>query len=121
MNRYQNIIPDYKIWFSTPGGRGILGDGKWKILKKIDECGSLVKACEELGITYRRTWNDLKKIENLLGFELLETTRGGQEGGSSKLTPEGQKLVAAFNRFHQKMDKLMTDEFRKLLDELNEI
>lgn len=121
MNRYQNIIPDYKIWFSTPGGRGILGDGKWKILKKIDECGSLVKACEEMGITYRRTWNDLKKIENLLGFELLETTRGGQEGGSSKLTPEGQKLVAAFNRFHQKMDKLMTDEFSKLLDELNGI
>jgi molybdate transport system regulatory protein len=120
MKRYENINPEYKIWFSTPDGTGILGDGKWKILKKIDECGSLVRACEEMGITYRRTWNDLKKIENLLGFDLLETTRGGQDGGSTHLTSEGHRLIEAFTGFHKNMDELMAKEFRKLLDGLNE-
>lgn len=121
MKKFENIVPEYKIWFSTKDGRGILGDGKWKILRKINECGSLVKACEEMGITYRRTWNDLKKIEEMLGFELLESSRGGQEGGNTRLTPEGQKLVAAFDAFHQKMDDLMAKEFLNLIHVLNEV
>ena len=107
MEKFSNINPEYKVWFSTPEGEGILGDGKWKILKKIEECGSLVQACEELSITYRRTWNDLKKIEHQLGFRLLETTRGGAEGGSTHLTDDGKKLIKALVHFHQRMDKFM--------------
>jgi molybdate transport system regulatory protein len=119
MNKFENLKPEYKIWFSSLQGDGILGDGKWKILKQIDECGSLVGACEQLGITYRRTWNDLRKIEKMLGFHLLETVRGGLEGGSTRLSPEGRNLVKAFDIFHQRMDKIMQKEFERLLNDLN--
>jgi len=119
MNKFENLKPEYKIWFSSLNGDGILGDGKWKILKQIDECGSLVAACEKMGITYRRTWNDLRKIEKMLGFHLLETVRGGQEGGSTKLSPEGKRLVKTFDSFHHRMDKIMQKEFNRLLDNLN--
>ena len=119
MNKFQNLRPEYKIWFSSVGGDGILGDGKWKILKMIDECGSLVAACEQMGITYRRTWNDLHKIEKILGFHLLETIRGGSDGGSTTLTAEGRRLVKSFDAFHQRMDKIMNKEFARLLDDLN--
>jgi len=119
MNKFENLKPEYKIWFSSLNGEGVFGDGKWKILKHIDECGSLVGACEKLGITYRRTWNDMRKIEKMLGFHLLETIRGGQEGGSTKLSPEGRRLVKSFDAFHQRMDKLMKKEFDRLLDDLN--
>jgi molybdate transport system regulatory protein len=119
MNKFENLKPEYKIWFSSHTGDGILGDGKWKILKQIDECGSLVGACDKLGITYRRTWNDMRKIEKMLGFQLLQTVRGGQEGGSTKLSPEGERLVKSFDKFHQRMDKIMQNEFAKLLDNLN--
>jgi molybdate transport repressor ModE-like protein len=118
MEKFSDINPEYKVWFSTPDGKGILGDGKWKILKTIEACGSLVQACEELNITYRRTWNDLKKIEQQLGFKLLETARGGADGGSTHLTPEGIKLIKAFDHFHQRMDKIMKVEFDKFLAEL---
>ena len=120
MEKYSNIQPSYKIWLSTPEGAGILGDGKWKILEKIAECGSLVQACEELGITYRRTWNDLKKIEKQLGFRLLETSRGGAEGGSTQLTAEGVRLIKAFQHFHQRVDKIMQKEFEHFLADLRQ-
>jgi molybdate transport repressor ModE-like protein len=119
MEKYANVIPEYKIWFSTPQGEGILGDGKWKILKKIKQCGSLVQACEDLGITYRRTWNDLKKIETQLGLKLIETSRGGADGGSTHLTKEGIRLIEAFDHFHKRVDKIMKQEFEKFLSELN--
>lgn len=119
MNKFENLKPEYKIWFSSIAGDGILGDGKWKILKQIDECGSLVGACEKLGITYRRTWNDMRKIEKMLGFQLLHTVRGGQEGGSTQLSPEGKRLVKSFDDFHQRMDRMMQKEFTRLLENLN--
>jgi molybdate transport system regulatory protein len=119
MKKFQNIKPEYKIWFSNPEGEGLLGDGKWKILKKIDECGSLVSACQALGITYRRTWNDLQKIEKMLGFNLLQTVRGGQEGGSTTLSAEGKRLIEAFDAFHTRVDKMMQKEFCRLLSDLN--
>jgi len=116
--KYANIHPEYKIWLATEDGVGVLGDGKWKILKAIDQAGSLMAACENLGLTYRRTWNDLKKVEKLLGFALLEKSRGGQDGGHSVLTSEGKQLINAFDHFHERMDTLMLKEFEKLLKEL---
>lgn len=118
METFKDLMPDYKIWFATADGKGVLGDGKWKILKKIDEAGSLTAACEQLGITYRRTWNDLKKIEKMLGFQLLETERGGADGGSTRLSVHGQKVVIAFDSFHQRMDKLIQEEFQILKKDL---
>lgn len=116
--QYANIHPEYKIWLATETGEGVLGDGKWKILKAIDQAGSLAAACEALGITYRHTWNDLKKVEKILGFALLQKSRGGQDGGHSVLTMEGIKLVNAFDQFHAQMDALMQQEFAKLLIQL---
>jgi molybdate transport system regulatory protein len=112
--KYDELKLHYKIWFTDQNEKGILGDGKWKILKAIDETGSLTSACEKLEITYRRTWNDLKAIEEQLGFALLEKSRGGAEGGSTSLTPEGKKLIRAFDDFHEKMDVIMQQHFNEL-------
>ena len=116
--KYANVRPEYKIWLATEEGVGVLGDGKWKILKAINKAGSLMAACENLGLTYRRTWNDLKKVEKLLGFALLEKSRGGQDGGHSVLTSDGTRLIKAFDQFHARMDALMQKEFDQLLKEL---
>jgi len=116
---YNNLRLHYKIWFTDAEGKGLLGDGKWKILKAIDSEGSLVAACNMLGITYRRTWNDLKSIEKRLGFALLEKNRGGIDGGSTTLTVEGQRLIAAFDHFHENMDLIIQQHFQKLIQELS--
>lgn len=111
---------NYKIWLSTPDDKGIMGDGKWKILKAIEAHGSLKAATEALGITYRRTWGDLKAIEEALGFAILEKSRGGKDGGQTQLTPKGLKLVAAFDRLHGQaddfMEKLFVDFHNELVD-----
>lgn len=110
-NNLGKIEFNFKIWLSSKEGKGIMGDGKWKILKAIEKHGSLKAATEALGITYRRTWGDLKKIENDLGIKLLEKSRGGKDGGTTVLTPEGQNLVNAFDTFHNKVDDFVEKAF----------
>ena len=117
-SRLPGINLHYKIWMSDKDEKGILGDGKWQILKLIDEKGSMKAACDELGYTYRRTWGNLKKIEQFFGFPLLEKQRGGNDGGRTLLTPEGKKLVKAFNHFHASVDKVIQQGFEKFVDDL---
>ena len=112
---------NYKIWLSDEQDKGILGDGKWRILKTIEEAGSLTAACKLLNLTYRRTWGDLKNIEQRLGFPLLEKSRGGKEGGASQLSPQGKKLVAAFDAFHQSVDGPIREAFENLKTKLGEL
>lgn len=108
----------YKIWMSDTKNKGILGDGKWRMLKLIEEKGSLKAACEDLGYTYRRTWGNLKKIENFFGFPLLEKHRGGSDGGHMSLTDEGKRLVAAFDKFHASVDSVIQKGFDEFISDL---
>jgi molybdate transport system regulatory protein len=117
-NRVSSINLHYKIWMSDKDEHGILGDGKWQILKLIEEKGSMKAACDELGYTYRRTWGNLKKIENFFGFPLLEKYRGGSEGGRTVLTAEGKKLVKAFDQLHASVDSVIQKGFDKFLQDL---
>ena len=109
----------YKIWMSDPQEKGILGDGKWRMLKLIAEKGSLKAACDELGYTYRRTWGNIKKIEDFFGFPLLEKHRGGSEGGSMTLTGEGKLLVTAFDKFHSTVDNIIQKGFEEFLNDIS--
>lgn len=116
--KIEEIILQHKMWLETEDGEGILGDGKWQILRAVEEEGSLTAACQKLGLTYRRTWGDLKKIEQQLGFPLLNKSRGGREGGMSELSIQGKALVEAFDKFHKQVDdkiQFAFDEFRNSL------
>lgn len=121
VEKVDQLFPEYKIWIADEKGCGILGDGKWRILKAVDEYGSLVAACKALNITYRRTWGDLQTISLQLGFPLLSTIRGGRDGGGSALSPQGKKLVEAFDRFHQRTDHVVNEALAAFLDEVKSI
>ena len=119
-SKYSNINLNYKIWLETQDQLGILGDGKWVLLKAIEETGSLKSAMEKLKLTYRKTWNNLQQIEERLGFPILETTRGGADGGNTCLTEEGKRIVRAFDNFHNEFDVMINQAFDKFKKELEE-
>lgn len=116
--KLSGILLHYKIWMADKTNQGILGDGKWQMLKLIDEKGSLKAACDEMGYTYRRTWGNLKKIEKFFGFPLLEKHRGGSDGGNTVLTEEGKRLVRAFDRFHASVDSVIQKGFEQFKQDL---
>ncbi len=110
----------YKIWLETNNKEGILGDGKWKLLKTISETCSLKAAMKKHGLTYRKTWDNLNKIEKVLGFQIIDRQRGGKEGGKTILTPQGQAIVNAFDKFHEKYDKIITQALQETLEEIKQ-
>ena len=97
--RYSNIRINYKLWMSSEEGDAIIDDDKWKLLIAIKKHGSLKAASEVMEVSYRKVWGDLKKIEEILGFKIIEKFRGGKDGGFTYLTDEGSKLIQNYIEF----------------------
>ncbi len=112
---------NYKFWIETEEGLNILGEGKWQLLKKIQETGSLKAAVESMGHAYRQTWDNLQRIEERLGFKLIDKQRGGSRGGMTTLTRKGEMLVAFFDRLYAETDPELQRRFDSMIRELNEI
>ena len=119
-SKMDNLRLNYKIWLETSGNIGVLGDKKCELLRAIDETGSLNEAMKKLGLTYRKTWDNLKKIEHELGFPLIKPTRGGVDGGSTVLTREAKIMIRAFEKFHIQYDTIIQNGFETILSDLKQ-
>lgn len=74
-------------------GEKIPGKELLALLDKIDKTGSLSRAAEEAGMSYRYGWGLLNRAENAVGQLLVVRQAGGTSGGGTTLTMEGKKLL----------------------------
>jgi len=95
------VVPKFKIWLEYKG-KTILGKGGAKLLQTIKDKGSLSSAIRELSISYRYAWGYLKKIEERIGIQIVESFKGGPKGGGGmKLTEAGESLLRKYKRFEE--------------------
>jgi molybdate transport system regulatory protein len=95
------VNPGLRLYLSDGSREGVFGDGRWRLLKAIDEEGSIRKAAGRLGRGYRKAWGDIKKTEQALGRRLVRKTRGGAAGGTTELTDFGKELLAGWQRYRE--------------------
>ena len=82
------------------------------LLQEIDEQGSLTKAAQTTGVSYRNAWNLINNWSDRLGQLLVFKQRG--KGAS--LSPFGKKLIWSKD-YAQKQSE---DLFRELADEVSQ-
>lgn len=98
--KYKHIWLDYKICLTNDDGEPILGDDRWALLSAIERTGSIMGAANELGVSYRKVWGDLRQTEKALGFSFVERQRGGEKGGGTCLTKDGADFIADYEEFY---------------------
>ncbi len=100
-------------------GKGpLLGDGGAAILEAIEKFGSIGKAAEKLGMSYKYVWDYLANIEKEYGKPVVETYRGGKKGGGgAKLTEEGRKLLSEFRRVKLKLTEAVKNTAYRGIEE----
>jgi molybdate transport system regulatory protein len=89
------------LWLDTDDGL-FFGTGRALLLERIEKHGSLKKAAEELGMSYRAAWGKIKQSEKILGFELI--TRNSRRGGY-ELTDFGRLVRDRFSRWFDEVEK----------------
>ena len=76
--------------------QGRIGPGKIALLEAIDLEGSISAAARKLEIGYRRAWDLVEALNQLLGAAVVEASPGGYRGGGARLTDAGRNLVADY-------------------------
>jgi molybdate transport system regulatory protein len=94
----QNVEPRLKLWIELDG-RVVLSAYRARLLRLIEETGSLAEAAERMQLSYRRAWGKIRDVEGILGVRLVQSDTGGAGGGGSRLTPEAADLLRRYEAF----------------------
>ncbi len=88
--------------FLEDQGKYILGPGRMELLRSVEELGSLRKAAQKLGMSYRWAWGRLNDAEKALGVSLL--AHDPEAGGKAKtLTAEARALLSWYGATEKEM------------------
>jgi len=102
--------PAARVWLEH-GGEPILGKGGAIILKAVKEERSISKAAKKTEMSYRFVWNYLAKMGKTLDSPVVETFKGGKDGGGgAKLTLLGESLLEEYNRIEDYVGKILGDK-----------
>lgn len=87
-----------KLWVEKDGLL-VFSDYRAELLDHIARTGSISGGAERMGLSYRRAWGKIKEIEQNLGMKLVQSEAGGPGGGQTRLTPEGEEILARYRAF----------------------
>ena len=102
-----------KFWIENKG-EVVLGGGKTALLLAVDRLGSMQRAADEFGMSYRHAWGVIKKIEQRAGFRILDKRIGGRDGGA-QLTPKGKLFVNTTDALFKDLQTIVGKRSRQKL------
>jgi molybdate transport system regulatory protein len=96
-----------KIWLEIDS-QCIIGKGRAELLHKIEDLGSLSEVARSMGMAYSHAWSEIKEISDAVGGPVIETSRGGKDGGSSRLTALGEDILKRFDEEMKELERYLT-------------
>lgn len=91
----------------------LLGEGRVRLLKAIEQTGSLSKAAKELNMSYKKAWNLLDAINKSAEQPVVITTVGGKNGGGATVSEYGKRLIAIFDQINANCWAFLDEELRR--------
>lgn len=101
------LKPVLRIDF-LPGER--LGHGKIELMERIVETGSISAAGRAMDMSYRRAWLLVDALNRMFRQPVIESQRGGKQGGGAALTVFGAELLERYRGMEKRLNEaLRTD------------
>ena len=102
-----------RLWLETDDGR-FLGIGRLELLEQITALGSISKAAQAMGMSYKRAWDLVSSMNAQASAPLVATQTGGARGGGAVVTDAGQVAIAAFRELQARFQAFMVFETQRL-------
>lgn len=104
-----------RIKVQLTGTEAFFGPGPKMLMQQIEENGSVIQACEKMGLSYSKGRTIIRKMEKELGYELVSRVHGGRDGGNATLTEKGKAFLKAYLDYEKKVveyaEKLFDESF----------
>ncbi|TCT09235.1 molybdate transport system regulatory protein [Tepidamorphus gemmatus] len=95
--RTSNITTGIRLRVVLAPGIAI-GPGKADLLEGIRDTGSISAAGRRMKMSYKRAWTLVDSMNRWFPDPLVESEKGGAQGGGARLTGRGEAVLAAYRR-----------------------
>ena len=95
-----------RIWIEKDGEL-YLGWGRVILLERIAELGSIAAAARSMKLGYRNAWLWVEAMNRLAPAPLVEKAPGGERGGHTRLTEEGQRAITVYREVRQRFQEFI--------------
>lgn len=96
-----------RMTLDTDGGAS-LGETRVRLLEAIARHGSINQAAKAVPLSYKAAWDAIDTLNNLAPQPLVERVTGGRQGGGTRLTDYGRRVVAMY--------RALETEYQTVLD-----
>jgi len=90
------------------------GPGPMELLERIEDTGSINKAAKQMGMSYKKSWEIINRLNKNAIRPLVETRTGGKKGGGSLISPEAKQLIKQYKNLRKKFEDFLAEETKLL-------
>jgi len=98
-----------KLWIEC-NGQKIFGPGPVELLALIEQTGSISKAAKEMNMSYKKAWEIINALNELVAHPLVTTQSGGEKGGGSVITDDAKKLIEYHKQLRERFEAFLEKE-----------
>ena len=97
----------------TDDNQRCFGPGIAPLLERVRVQKSLRAAAASMEMAYSKAWRIIRTAEGVFGCKLLSSTIGGSHGGGAVLTPQAERLLAAYADYQAQVEAFAQEKFRE--------
>jgi len=87
-----------------------IGRGKMQLLEHIRETGSISAAGRAMDMSYRRAWLLVSAMNAMFSQPVVDSQRGGKQGGGAVVTEFGEELLSRFRTMEKKIQTAVASD-----------
>lgn len=95
-----------RCWIELDGKK-FFGPGPVELLQRVGKTGSIAKAAKAMGMSYKKAWKMVDKLNAKGQKPYVLSRKGGEKGGGAELTPSAKKVLAAYDKLSKQLDTLV--------------
>ena len=101
------------LWLESDGEH-FFGPGPVELLERIAETGSISSAAKEMGMSYKKAWEMVNRLNKQTINPVVIPHTGGEKGGGSTITEEARELRHYHRLLRQRFAEFLEEETRGL-------
>lgn len=87
-----------------------LGHGKIELMELIVRTGSIAAAGRAMDMSYRRAWLLVDALNHMFKQPVIESQRGGKQGGGAALSAFGAELLERYRGMEKRMREALQQD-----------
>ena len=95
----------------TEDDQRCFGPGIATLLERVQLHKSLRAAAASMEMAYSKAWRIIRTAEEVFGCKMLSSTIGGRHGGGAVLTPQAERLLAAYRTYEADVKRYSQEKF----------